>query len=957
MVPGMDCCKRGCRLGKTLVEVGYGGGERPGGFGMPWPGRVASRSSKAIPPFSSTAAFTADKVAANVAAVDENGRIALDDLEATFGMNATSILRSIRLFHGIPAIESFLRLPNLLMTTDWVDKLLRISTWNRHLRRFYGVDWTMADIRLMDWGSGRPGVAEHGAGAGVEAASQHQHHHHHQRPVNYNDVAAAAGFVQYATRSTNAEQNLWENQQGFFGFPPNRFGHPRVSMSIPGSVGPRPAAALGIRGPQNGLQGLQPNFPSFAYVTNQESAAHAMRASYYQSTAPIRNQNLSSQPIPMPNETHHQHQPQPGTHPCQPTSSSHHPGPANTHPFRFFPTESVGHGARPGPEHSAQQFCNPNPRRDPGVGSAAGENVPMMHQVPFQISPSAAAASSGRHESRVFEPVVADTVPDFQSHGALGLRQQATGVPVSQAESGMNSLSNTSTFLTCGGSVLSHSAKPAHQQQPQALGNRQMQPTSLPASMTGVGSAPRDLRIPEISAQDPQSAPNARSVSSGLIASPIRTSTHWTSEQENLQALFSGNGDTATSSSSTHDQGSGNPSEEPSPASSATSSQQQQRALCKVCSKPSTCACESCLEVAYCSETCQQSAANARSVSSGLIASPIRTSTHWTSEQENLQALFSGNGDTATSSSSSTHNQGSGNPSEEPSPASATSSQQQQRALCKVCSKPSTCACESCLEVAYCSETCQRRDGVVGKRGTKRKCIHPLSKPQSHGEKAAKTDNPPPPAAAADDSTENDVELLKVVFNNVENLRFETNLVGLVSPKPEVDDENHPKVQQKAATEARRSGGRPRGKKAQQKPVSSRPKKQIRRSTGAEALKEFQEEQEAALLQRLIIDSESRRRMTFHTAALQEHREPLPLATKAKGKRKAPSSRGRMKRGKPRKGSDPLFTEQDTPSDPLLVCSPADVDDQSFMKSYDFVNLGWRTQWHIPELNFPVAGR
>ncbi|CAG0913417.1 unnamed protein product [Notodromas monacha] len=49
--------------------------------------KVASRSSKAIPPFSSTAAFTAAKVAANVAAVDENGGIALDDLKATLRKN------------------------------------------------------------------------------------------------------------------------------------------------------------------------------------------------------------------------------------------------------------------------------------------------------------------------------------------------------------------------------------------------------------------------------------------------------------------------------------------------------------------------------------------------------------------------------------------------------------------------------------------------------------------------------------------------------------------------------------------------------------------------------------------------------------------------------------------------------------------------------------------------------
>ncbi|CAG0914294.1 unnamed protein product [Notodromas monacha] len=44
---------------------------------------VASRSSKAILPFSSTAAFTAVTLAATLAAVDGNGGIALDDLEAT----------------------------------------------------------------------------------------------------------------------------------------------------------------------------------------------------------------------------------------------------------------------------------------------------------------------------------------------------------------------------------------------------------------------------------------------------------------------------------------------------------------------------------------------------------------------------------------------------------------------------------------------------------------------------------------------------------------------------------------------------------------------------------------------------------------------------------------------------------------------------------------------------------
>ncbi|CAG0915372.1 unnamed protein product [Notodromas monacha] len=61
---------------------------------------VASRSSKAIPPFSLTAAFTAAKVATNVAAVkaafDENGGIALDDLEATLGKNAKLILKILR---------------------------------------------------------------------------------------------------------------------------------------------------------------------------------------------------------------------------------------------------------------------------------------------------------------------------------------------------------------------------------------------------------------------------------------------------------------------------------------------------------------------------------------------------------------------------------------------------------------------------------------------------------------------------------------------------------------------------------------------------------------------------------------------------------------------------------------------------------------------------------------------
>ncbi|CAG0921533.1 unnamed protein product [Notodromas monacha] len=62
--------------------------------------RVASRSSNVIPPFSSTAAFTAAKVAANVAAVkaavDENGGITLDNLEATLGMNATFFSRILR---------------------------------------------------------------------------------------------------------------------------------------------------------------------------------------------------------------------------------------------------------------------------------------------------------------------------------------------------------------------------------------------------------------------------------------------------------------------------------------------------------------------------------------------------------------------------------------------------------------------------------------------------------------------------------------------------------------------------------------------------------------------------------------------------------------------------------------------------------------------------------------------
>ncbi|CAG0918239.1 unnamed protein product [Notodromas monacha] len=62
--------------------------------------QVASRSFKAILPFSSTAAFTAAKVAANVAAVkaafDENGGIALDDLEATLRKNAKLILKILR---------------------------------------------------------------------------------------------------------------------------------------------------------------------------------------------------------------------------------------------------------------------------------------------------------------------------------------------------------------------------------------------------------------------------------------------------------------------------------------------------------------------------------------------------------------------------------------------------------------------------------------------------------------------------------------------------------------------------------------------------------------------------------------------------------------------------------------------------------------------------------------------
>ncbi|CAG0914026.1 unnamed protein product [Notodromas monacha] len=61
---------------------------------------VASRSSNAILPFSSTAAFTAAKMAANVAAVkaavDENGGIALDDLEATLRKNAKLISKILR---------------------------------------------------------------------------------------------------------------------------------------------------------------------------------------------------------------------------------------------------------------------------------------------------------------------------------------------------------------------------------------------------------------------------------------------------------------------------------------------------------------------------------------------------------------------------------------------------------------------------------------------------------------------------------------------------------------------------------------------------------------------------------------------------------------------------------------------------------------------------------------------
>ncbi|CAG0923295.1 unnamed protein product, partial [Notodromas monacha] len=48
--------------------------------------------SSAIPPFSSTAAFTAATLAAAKAAVDENGGIALEDLEATLGKNAKCIM-------------------------------------------------------------------------------------------------------------------------------------------------------------------------------------------------------------------------------------------------------------------------------------------------------------------------------------------------------------------------------------------------------------------------------------------------------------------------------------------------------------------------------------------------------------------------------------------------------------------------------------------------------------------------------------------------------------------------------------------------------------------------------------------------------------------------------------------------------------------------------------------------
>ncbi|CAG0917626.1 unnamed protein product [Notodromas monacha] len=55
--------------------------------------RVAFRLLKVIPPFSSTAAFTAATLATTLAvvkaAVDENGGMTLDDLEATLGMNAT----------------------------------------------------------------------------------------------------------------------------------------------------------------------------------------------------------------------------------------------------------------------------------------------------------------------------------------------------------------------------------------------------------------------------------------------------------------------------------------------------------------------------------------------------------------------------------------------------------------------------------------------------------------------------------------------------------------------------------------------------------------------------------------------------------------------------------------------------------------------------------------------------
>ncbi|CAG0920237.1 unnamed protein product [Notodromas monacha] len=62
--------------------------------------QVASRSSNAIPPFSSTAAFTAAKMANNVEAVkaafDENGGIALDDMEATLRKNAKLILKILR---------------------------------------------------------------------------------------------------------------------------------------------------------------------------------------------------------------------------------------------------------------------------------------------------------------------------------------------------------------------------------------------------------------------------------------------------------------------------------------------------------------------------------------------------------------------------------------------------------------------------------------------------------------------------------------------------------------------------------------------------------------------------------------------------------------------------------------------------------------------------------------------